>query len=538
MAEYWFDRDKKNIPRDVWPHDVQQQPGNQRRRLVDVVFRGSILDARHPMAADESTVEISLRRPRLRQMGLRGMWKNKRIGGLTPIWVMNPAWATWRSPTSRFSIRIRPRRSSIKLWDGNKATAHAKEESGPTYYRIHAGRSLGTIRWDAWTDIPTSTVYQDAAGKTVVAVYNTAAQAKTCRLFEKGQNTATFQVPARRLIAWSAGNKMPLPPLDTTLTAVPLHAPSPAPGGAPVLTRIQVDPPVALMSDRNTQRFIAKGFDQFGKPVAITPVWSVQGKGSIDAGGLYTPNGGGNFAEPRFGISAAANGITGNAWAAVEESRRVSRIVLDPESPNELRVATGATMRFQAEATDQFAARYVCAVTWSATGNVQVSRDGRITAGAPGDGSFTAEAGGQKITVPVKVLSPDQVNLAAMKTVIASSSENAGSEARFAVDGNDKTRWASAFSDPQWITVDLEAPYALRKIVLNWQNAAARVYEIELSADGTHWTSAARVADGKPGVRVFDLSGGGKSRYVRVTGTQRTTGYGYSLYEIEAYGMP
>ena len=31
---------------------------------------------------------------------------------------------------------------------------------------------------------------------------------------------------------------------------------------------------------------------------------------------------------------------------------------------------------------------------------------------------------------------------------------------------------------------------------------------------------------------------GTRGRYLRITGTQRTTGCGYSLYEIEAYGTP
>ena len=105
------------------------------------------------------------------------------------------------------------------------------------------------------------------------------------------------------------------------------------------------------------------------------------------------------------------------------------------------------------------------------------------------------------------------------------------------MDGEPRTRRGSAFSDPQWISVDIGAPYALRRIVLNWQNAAARVYEIELSLDGVHWTSVAKVSDGKPGVHEFD-AGGVRGHYLRVTGTQRTTGYRYSLYDIETYWMP
>ncbi|MBN1410193.1 MAG: DUF4982 domain-containing protein, partial [Spirochaetales bacterium] len=48
-------------------------------------------------------------------------------------------------------------------------------------------------------------------------------------------------------------------------------------------------------------------------------------------------------------------------------------------------------------------------------------------------------------------------NLALNKTATASSSENTDLSANAAVDGNAGTRWASAFSDPQWIMVDLGA---------------------------------------------------------------------------------
>ena len=37
----------------------------------------------------------------------------------------------------------------------------------------------------------------------------------------------------------------------------------------------------------------------------------------------------------------------------------------------------------------------------------------------------------------------------------ASSTENASFPASAAVDGNTGTRWSSAFSDPQWLEVDL-----------------------------------------------------------------------------------
>jgi hypothetical protein len=229
--------------------------------------------------------------------------------------------------------------------------------------------------------------------------------------------------------------------------------------------------------------------------------------------------------------------VKGTGWAAVEESRRVSKIAIAPDPAGELKIAAGSTIRFQAEVKDQFNARYLLPVSWTATGNVQISADGRLTAGTQGEGSVTAEAGGQKVVIAVKVVPIEQVNLAAMKSAEASSTEEAATGPEMAVDGNGKTRWASAFSDPQWIKVDLEGTYTLNRIVLNWEAAAARTYEIELSTDGVGWTSAAKITDGKPGIRTIEM-GDAKARFVRVTGTERVSKYGYSLWEIEAYGRP
>ena len=77
--------------------------------------------------------------------------------------------------------------------------------------------------------------------------------------------------------------------------------------------------------------------------------------------------------DPRFGISATARGVTGNARAAVKESRRVGKIVLTPEPPDELRLAVGSTARFHVEAVDLFNACYELPIMWSAIGTVQVS---------------------------------------------------------------------------------------------------------------------------------------------------------------------
>ncbi|WP_254898169.1 discoidin domain-containing protein [Kitasatospora sp. NA04385] len=120
------------------------------------------------------------------------------------------------------------------------------------------------------------------------------------------------------------------------------------------------------------------------------------------------------------------------------------------------------------------------------------------------------------------------------KTATASSTENYGTPASNAVDGDTGTRWSSANSDPQWLQVDLGAPAALSSVTLRWEAAYAKGYQIQLSTDGTTWTTAYTTANGAGGTETVPVTG--TARYVRMYGTARATGYGYSLWEFQVYG--
>ncbi|MET9410254.1 discoidin domain-containing protein [Streptomyces sp. NPDC002935] len=127
----------------------------------------------------------------------------------------------------------------------------------------------------------------------------------------------------------------------------------------------------------------------------------------------------------------------------------------------------------------------------------------------------------------------DAANAAQGKTATASSTENAGTPASAAFDGNTGTRWSSAASDPQWVQVDLGAARDLCRIDLNWEAAYGRAFQIQASADGQSWTTLKTVTDGTGGTASYDVSGQG--RYVRINGTTRGTVYGYSLWEVAVH---
>lgn len=119
----------------------------------------------------------------------------------------------------------------------------------------------------------------------------------------------------------------------------------------------------------------------------------------------------------------------------------------------------------------------------------------------------------------------------------ASSTEGPGMPPSGAFDGNLGTRWASAQqSDQQWLRVDLGSVGVITQVVLRWESAYARAYQVQTSADDSVWTTVKSVTNGAGGVETWNLNAAG--RYVRLLLTQRGTGYGYSLWEFEVNGTP
>ena len=116
----------------------------------------------------------------------------------------------------------------------------------------------------------------------------------------------------------------------------------------------------------------------------------------------------------------------------------------------------------------------------------------------------------------------------------ASSVENATFAPAAATDGNTGTRWSSAFSDPQWLRVDLTATATIDQVTLVWEAAFARAFQIQVSADGANWTTVFSTTTGAGGTQTLTVAGTG--RYVRMNGTQRATAYGYSLFEFQVFG--
>ncbi|MFE0822188.1 discoidin domain-containing protein [Streptomyces sp. NPDC058847] len=121
------------------------------------------------------------------------------------------------------------------------------------------------------------------------------------------------------------------------------------------------------------------------------------------------------------------------------------------------------------------------------------------------------------------------------RPVTASSQEGDGYAPSAAVDGDlTGTRWASQWSDPQWFQVDLGQRVDLSRAVLTWEGAYGKSYQIQASDNGTEWRTLKTVTGGDGGRDEVAVTGSG--RYVRMLGTERSGGYGYSLWEFQVYG--
>jgi endoglucanase len=96
----------------------------------------------------------------------------------------------------------------------------------------------------------------------------------------------------------------------------------------------------------------------------------------------------------------------------------------------------------------------------------------------------------------------DTTNAALNKPIISSSNETTSLTSNLAVAGNAGTRWASAFSDPQWLRVDLGQTMTICRVKPNWEAAYGKSYQIQVSNDGTNFTSIYTTTTGNGGIDV------------------------------------
>jgi hypothetical protein len=164
--------------------------------------------------------------------------------------------------------------------------------------------------------------------------------------------------------------------------------------------------------------------------------------------------------------------------------------------------------------------------TPTAAGTSNVTVTATDATGASGSASFSW-------TVSASSSGCGSTNLALNQPTTASSVQSTSFPASAATDGNLGTRWSSAFSDPQWLEVDLGSTQTICQVTLDWETAYATAFQIQTSTDNSTWTTIYSTTTGTGGDQTLTLSGTG--RYIRMYGTARATQYGYSLWEFQVF---
>lgn len=145
--------------------------------------------------------------------------------------------------------------------------------------------------------------------------------------------------------------------------------------------------------------------------------------------------------------------------------------------------------------------------------------------------------GGEESTLTVRAYprtaGPDLVRTA---TASSSGDETPDFPATAASDGDPTTRWSSPAEDGAWWQAELAEPARIGQVVLQWQDAYASRYRVQVSADGRTWRTAATVRDGKGGRESVRMDAK-DTRFLRIQGDGRGTEFGYSLWSVEAYAV-
>jgi CxxC motif-containing protein (DUF1111 family) len=154
---------------------------------------------------------------------------------------------------------------------------------------------------------------------------------------------------------------------------------------------------------------------------------------------------------------------------------------------------------------------------------------------ACGSGSDDPSAASRKASLAAEVTAEAPLTPVDIK---ASGEERGDLSPDKAIDHDDNSRWSSLAADDQYLTLDFGSSKTITRVHINWENAHATEYMLQVSDDNRNWTTIRTVTNSAGGVEdITDLNGQGQ--YLRMQGVKRSTNYGYSIFEIQAFtGTP
>lgn len=128
------------------------------------------------------------------------------------------------------------------------------------------------------------------------------------------------------------------------------------------------------------------------------------------------------------------------------------------------------------------------------------------------------------------------VDLAYGRRVVSTEAESGDVLNTYAVDADPTSRYASKAQDDAFFYVDLGSTEKINKIVIDWEDAYASEYKLQLSMDAVTWTDVAVIQKTGKSRDVVTFPYYLTTRFVKFQGVRRSTSYGYSFYSFEVYG--
>lgn len=221
-----------------------------------------------------------------------------------------------------------------------------------------------------------------------------------------------------------------------------------------------------------------------------------------------------------------------NVYFYAADAIPVSSVTLDKTSQT---LTVGGTVTLTAtvapvNATDK-------TVTWTTDNDgVATVVNGVVTAVGVGTATITATAGDQTATCTITVKN---------ENITASSNAGAGYLPKFAADGNNHTRWAAGSNaGTEWWAIEYDEAKKINTVEIDWDGAYASAYDIQISDNGTEWTTVKEVREAPAiisvagenhGTQIVDLGSDYTTKFVRFQGVTNGTEWGMSFWEFNAY---
>jgi len=147
------------------------------------------------------------------------------------------------------------------------------------------------------------------------------------------------------------------------------------------------------------------------------------------------------------------------------------------------------------------------------------------------------EMGSNSKEFSIEVLNPTgKTDLAFMKPTSCSGVESNFTSSEMAVDGDKKTRWASAFKENEWWLIDLQHLVLPQSIEILWEDAFAKSFNIQISSDNKNWKQLYSENAFKGGKSEILNSNSLSGRYLKVNCVTRATPYGSSFFTFNCNG--